>query len=404
MHDDDDYPLKVLLKTNTLLKQVTQLDYIKRMIMDVSDQSATISRIAVKGEEISVSTQNVSNYVDSAYKTTIKSIDDIQHTIREIQAAFDLFNESLEQTHLVKKAIQEVENESQQIDEMIKVISGISIQTHLLALNASVEAARAGQHGKGFSVVADEIKLLADNTRIQTQSIKDTVLNLHTRVGYATTNLDEAVNAFNHTKFAMDETTKSLNVMGEEMTQINDNFSRISSSIKEQTQTTFEMAKELSQINQMAEVLNEETVKTGKVFYDISKAVDDIRLFSYEHIKDMTADSQIRVVITDHLIWRWRIYNMLLGYEVLNESTVGTHHTCRLGKWIDALNATDPEVLHLITLITIPHEKIHKIAKEAIVFYNNGDKERAEDCLMHLEENSNKVIDLLKRLWILYKD
>lgn len=400
----NDVSLSVLLKTNALLKYITQLDYVKKMILDVNEQTAMISRVTARGEEINVAALDISNYINTAYNTTLRSINDIQATISEIQVCFELFNSSLEQTHLVKQAINEVEVESLRIEELIKIISGVAVQTHLLALNASVEAARAGQYGKGFSVVADEIKSLAENTRKQSDHIKDTVTALNQRVKKATANLEQATESFNKTSLVMDASTQALKNMNSEMVTITENFSNISYSVKEQSEATNSIAMELSVINEKASILKEETVRTGKAFNDISKYMDEVRLFSYQNIANLDDDARIRIVITDHLIWRWRIYNMLLGYEELSEDSVGTHHTCRLGKWLDSLETKDSDVQRVVNQINTPHSKLHSFAKEAINVYNSGDIAKAETYLLKLEETSGEVIELLKTLWRAMKE
>ncbi len=365
---ETDVNLSILLKTNALLKYITQLDYVKKMILDVNEQTAMISRVTARGEEISVAALDISNYINTTYNTTLKSINDIQTTISEIQICFELFSTSLE-------------------------------QTHLLALNASVEAARAGQYGRGFSVVAEEIKSLAENTRKQSDHIKDTVTALNQRVKKASSNLEQATDSFSKTSVVMDGSTQALQNMSSEMVTITENFSNISTSVKEQSAATNSIAMELGVINEKACILKEETIKTGKAFNDISKYMDEVRLFSYQHIANLDDDARIRIVITDHLIWRWRIYNMLLGYEALTEESVGTHHTCRLGKWLDSVETTDSEVQRVIRQINNPHSKLHSYAKEAIGIYNSGDVIKAEAYLSKLEETSGEVIELLKALW-----
>lgn len=95
---------------------------------------------------------------------------------------------------------------------------------------------------------------------------------------------------------------------------------------------------------------------------------------------------------------------MLLGYEALSEESVGTHHTCRLGKWLDSLESTDPNVMRIVTHINSPHSQIHSYAKEAIAIYNSGDKAKAESYLSKLENTSAEVVDLLKSLWRALKE
>lgn len=89
---------------------------------------------------------------------------------------------------------------------------------------------------------------------------------------------------------------------------------------------------------------------------------------------------------------------MILGYDRLDEATVGTHHTCRLGKWVDDNECEDPEAHRKIAEMEKPHEQLHKLAKEAISAYNRGDLRKAEEILVRMDDASHQVVGYLEQI------
>ncbi|WP_313802247.1 globin-coupled sensor protein [Cytobacillus sp.] len=163
-------------------------------------------------------------------------------------------HELKENVQHITKSIDELEKNSTKIGEIVNVITGIADQTNLLALNAAIEAARAGEHGKGFAVVADEVRTLAEQTKKSSftittlvketiSQISDVIMQINTInqvVDIGNTELTNTTNVFETVlqnsivnKEMSDNTEKAIQVLSNLLSQINDAISKMADSTEE---------------------------------------------------------------------------------------------------------------------------------------------------------------------------
>ena len=383
---------------NELLQFMTNLDYVKEMIQDANSQAEMIESVATSSEEMAAATEDISNYVQESNVNMRFTMEETGKSLNQVDMTFEKIEENINEIDLVKGIMSEVTEETVKINSLVDVIKSVADQTNLLSLNASIEAARAGEHGRGFAVVADEIKKLAENTKEQVDIIRKIVDGLNSKIGRASGEIDRVVNTFNGSKAAIDEATGGLKKINETMGHVENSFTSISANVEEQTATTQEMSSNLQIINEKSARLREEADRTGKAFFDISQKVDEVRIQALSCSEEIDSGTMIDLSITDHLMWKWRVYNMILGYIQLEVVTVGDHHGCRLGKWVSTLDKNDSRISNVLIKMEHPHSEIHKIAKKAIQEFNSGNKGSAENLLIEIEKNSKIVVDSLIEL------
>ena len=113
---------------------------------------------------------------------------------------------------------------------------------------------------------------------------------------------------------------------------------------------------------------------------------------------NISQEDIIELTITDHLLWRWKIYNLILGFENMTELDVGLPRESRLGQWYYGKGRELLGNERAFKELEQPHLEVHEIARKAVNAYNDGDKRTAEQYLQQLADASHLVIERLQEL------
>ncbi len=193
----------------------------------INGMSAAIDKVVSNTELISGDTRN-------SYDAATEGKDLVDETIDDMQNIKGTVNKLAEKMAALGSS-------SQQIGEIVQVIEDIAGQTNLLALNAAIEAARAGEHGKGFAVVADEVRKLAENSRRSTEEIRGLIVgiqketeNVIEEMGRATEDVDEGAKVAYKAGTALRNIIKAVNKV---VTEVNE----ISAAMEEMKNQSMEM-------------------------------------------------------------------------------------------------------------------------------------------------------------------
>lgn len=296
------------------------------------------SGLGVVQQDLVDSIERLSNIVTISHKTA----DNSTKTVAELEVIIKKLTQLLELVVISTESIRTLNQTTNEIGLVLNLIKDIADQTNLLALNAAIEAARAGEHGRGFAVVADEVRKLAERTQKATGEI-----------GIAVQSLQQ------------DAVEIQTNAEG------------------------------------MSAIANESS-SSVKVFRDVLHEFNEDALETSKAALIIESSSVITLVKIDHIVYKMNAYSAIHNGKTV--ATFSDHHGCRFGKWYDSGKGKE-NFSHLPTFIKIalPHASVHNNVNACIEYIKDGDnvanhKDEILNNFTEMEKSSSELFGHLDSL------
>jgi uncharacterized protein YukE len=242
-------------------------------------------------------------------------------------------------TESASSSVDQLKTVTSGINDFVNIIKGISDQTNLLALNAAIEAARAGEQGRGFAVVADEVRTLAQRSAEASNEISNLIEQVNKQMG-------DVISGISH--------------VGEKSAEISTSTSSIEG--------------------------------TANRIVSLSKNM-------YSVITNSSADAFLQTVKMDHVVWKLDVYKVMLGMSNKTADDFSDHTMCRLGKWFyKGEGAEKYSMQNAFKQIEKPHIDVHTHGIAALKAHIAGDTELVVKELTVMESASFRVVDAITTL------
>jgi methyl-accepting chemotaxis protein len=241
---------QVARSSNDVSSAAETLDKAAEQMAAGIDQAAMqIDSVATASEEMSKTSSEIAQNCVAAVKSSDEAAQSASTGETVTQQTITIMNRISDRVKDSAEVIRSLGTRSDQIGQIVGLINDVADQTNLLALNAAIEAARAGEHGRGFAVVADEVRKLAERTSHATKEISDTIYAMQAETRKAVASMEEGVE---EVSIGTSEAAKSGDALQEILDQINrvtSEINQIAVASAQETSTTNEIASSIQQIS-----------------------------------------------------------------------------------------------------------------------------------------------------------
>ena len=235
-----------------------------QMATAITEMASTSDAVAQNASQTAQSTQSAQGEVNSGNQV-------VEQTIQSMRELETQVGESAQ-------SITDLAKQTENISDLLEDIRNIADQTNLLALNAAIEAARAGEQGRGFAVVADEVRLLAQRTQGVTGSIQELIGQLQTKSQHSVVNMEQGLKQTGETASLAQRAGESLGSINQMVTTITDMSIQIASAAEEQSATTTEVSRSIEMLSTIATDsfgCAERTADTGQKIKELSVLLNE---------------------------------------------------------------------------------------------------------------------------------
>ncbi|EKO3807638.1 methyl-accepting chemotaxis protein [Vibrio harveyi] len=255
----------IVENSEQLSEQANQANELSAMAAGrVEHQQNDVNQIATAIHEMSATAAEVASHAELTASASQNSASACMEGQNVIQKNREAIVELAEQVSDAASVISELEANTQSINQILSTIQGIAEQTNLLALNAAIEAARAGEQGRGFAVVADEVRVLSQRTHGSTEEIRTMIETLQNNTKLAVNSMQTSTSLADTSVDYAQQAHDSLTSITNSITEINDMAMQIASAAEEQRAVSEDISRNTQGIKDDADMIAEQSLKSSE--------------------------------------------------------------------------------------------------------------------------------------------
>lgn len=256
-------------------------DKIQNVAVAIADAESRSVTVSAASDEMVSTTADIAKNCESASENASLTQNITSQGVSEIDHVIDAIRAQAEKTKHDAKLIGALVDQSNKIGSIVQTIEDIASQTNLLALNAAIEAARAGEAGKGFAVVADEVRALASRSSASTQEITKMVSQIQTDANSANESMTNSLQLMNALAEKAAGVTSILNDIINNVDSVNAQIGQIATAAQQQTTATSEISDNMQGVSNL-------TQQSSNLSQESSSEIDNLRITAEELLRKLS--------------------------------------------------------------------------------------------------------------------
>jgi methyl-accepting chemotaxis protein len=241
---------------------------------EVAAQAGTV---ATAGEEMSATSSDIAFNCQRAAEGSTVASQAAKNGAAVVEQTVQVMNRIASQVQNAAAKVKSLGTRSNEIGDIVSTIEDIADQTNLLALNAAIEAARAGEQGRGFAVVADEVRALAERTTKATREIGEMIKTIQSETSSAVTAMEQGVKEVEQGTSDAANSGKALDEILEQISNVTMQVSQVATAAEEQTATTSEISNNIHQITDVVEGTAKGAQESAAAAAQLAQTAEDLQ-------------------------------------------------------------------------------------------------------------------------------
>jgi methyl-accepting chemotaxis protein len=356
---------------------------------------AQTKEVAAAAEQLSTITNDVTARVHAVANLSAEANNLAEKSQIPIRDSLKNINKIKEKSQIAVEKMNELYVSSDSIFSIVEQIERIARQTNLLALNATIEAARAGEAGRGFAVVASEVKTLSRQVSVAAETIKGEISILKDKMTETLAEIRENSTVAIAGYKSLEDVASAFEGICQKMFRTDHELSEISATMTQQSANTQQVSDSALAIFSLS---NNNSKSISKNIEALSRVEDQLKQQMELLLKQESPAKILKVAKFDHLLWKKRLSDMLVGIVTLKSGELASPEQCRLGKWYYGAGSLPYRAAPAFKALEKPHTAVHSNGVAAVEAFNRGDIAATKGYIDALDIASSEVVDLLDAL------